>query len=207
VERLGDPERTIPIGLAFAAHAELARAALNEAFDPADVDPPARVRVLSGGAVPAEDTVVLDRPWFVPVLAPDRVVAARIAGGVDAAAAALADLLSVPVASDRVPGVIESSGDAVDWAELGAVRLACGLLGVAPPAGAVVVHDELVVDGQQVPWWVVTDDTGDETGDEVHAEDTPDGLARALAWTIGRWADRWELAALIGDPTPATHLG
>jgi len=74
---------------------------------------------------------------------------------------------------------------------------ACDLVGCPPPGSEVIVHDELVVRAgaadHAVPWWV-------DNGGRVHAEDTPEGLARALAWATGRWADRHLFASLISDP-------
>jgi hypothetical protein len=142
----------------------------------------------------AQDAAVLDRPWLLPVLGADRAVAAR-PSELDAA---LADLLNVALASELITDVPESAGDAVAWRELGAVVLACSLLDAPVPAGSVVVHDELVVAGLRVPWWVADG--------VVHAEDSPDGLARALAWAADRWPDRWQLAAILNDPTPGTAL-
>jgi hypothetical protein len=196
LDRLGDPERAVPPGMAFAAHAVLARAALTEVFDPAEIDPPDRVRTLSGDAVPAEGAVVVDRPWLVQALPADRVVAAR--GPDDELDSALADLLNVPTAADVVTDEPESAAEPIAWSELGAVRLACALLGEVVPEGDVWVHDELIVAGRQVAWWVV--------GDQPHAVDTPEGLGRALAWALYRWPDRWQVAALLADPTPDTAL-
>lgn len=195
LRRLGDPERTPADSLVLKAHAELA-----DLPDPVTVEPPDRVRVLSGTAVHADDVVVLDLPWLLGVLPPERVLAADSVGG---GADALAELLALPLASEEVAGSPVDEGDPVSWSELGAVRLACELLGVDLPDGVVVVHDELVVvvDGErhEVAWWSV---------DGVpHAADTPEGLARALAWVTDRWADRHTFAALITDPTPTTLLG
>jgi hypothetical protein len=194
LDRLADPDRRMPTGLAFRVHAALAEAALTEVFDPAEVDPPDQVRTLAGDTAPAGDTAVLDRPWLLAVLGAGRVVAAR-GSTLDGA---LADLLNVPLASDLVTDTPSSTGDPVAWTDLGAVRLACALLDVPVPTGSVVVHDELVVADTRVPWWV--DDAG------IHAEDSPAGLARALAWATDRWADRWQLAALLDDPAPGTAL-
>jgi hypothetical protein len=197
LERLGDPERTVSPGLAFAAHAVLAEAALTEVFDPAEVDPPDRVRTLTGEAVPADGTVVVDHPWLVAALDARQVVAAH--GDSPELTVALADLLNISLAGDVVTDAPKSDGEPVEWADLGAVLLACALLGEDAPDGEVWVHDELHVDDRKVAWWV------DGRGD-LHAEDTPEGLARALAWALDRWPDRWQLTALLADPTPATAL-
>jgi hypothetical protein len=196
LDRLGDPDRSVTPGLAFAAHRVLALAALTEVFDPADVDPPDRVRTLSGEAAPAEDAVVVDRPWLAQALDARQLVAVR---GPDAEIdGALADLLSVSAASDEVTAEPTSAAEPVAWDDLGAVRLACALLGVPVPEGDLWVHDALHVADRRVAWWVA--------GDEVHSEDSPEGLGRALAWVLDRWADRFQLAALLADPTPETAL-
>lgn len=190
--RLGDPARELSDALVLRVHALLA-----EVADSVSVEPPDRVRVLTGAAEPADDVVVPDLPWLLGVLPPEQVLAAQ------GSAAALAELLALPLASEEVSGTIVSEGDEVVWSELGAVRLACALLGVDLPGGSLVVHDELLVSAEgathSVSWWV--------DGDVVHAADTPEGLARALAWTADRWADRHTFAALIADPTPSVLLG
>ncbi|GLZ34329.1 molecular chaperone Hsp90 [Lentzea sp. NBRC 105346] len=183
LDRLGDPSRTVSEALVLRAYAALPLV---------DVAPPENVRVLTGAAVPADDVVVLDQPWLLGVLPPSRVLLAAYSED-------LAELLDLPPASEEVSGAPATEGDPVPWSELGAVRVACELLEVELPDGVVVVHDSLVVNGSEVPWWMV---------DGVpHAEDTPEGLARALAWTTGRWADRHTFAALITDPTAAVLLG
>ncbi|ATE52302.1 sacsin N-terminal ATP-binding-like domain-containing protein [Actinosynnema pretiosum] len=193
--RLGDAERVVPDALVLKAHAALAEVAPD--VREGAVEPPDRVRVLTGAVVSADDVVVPDLPWLLAVLPGEQVLAA------DGGAAELAELLELPLASEEVVGALRSEGDEVVWAELGAVRVACALLGVELPRGTVVVHDELVVHAEgeehEVPWWV--------DGEVVHAADTPEGLARALAWTTGRWGDRHTFAALISEPTPAVLLG
>jgi len=61
------------------------------------------------------------------------------------------------------------------------------------------VHDQLTVGGTRVTWWI-------DSGGIVHAEDSAEALARALAWTTDTWPDRHTLTTLIDDPTPHTHL-
>jgi hypothetical protein len=81
--------------------------------------------------------------------------------------------------------------------------LACSLLGEHVPDGLVFVTDELAVDGHRVDWWVIEHEYGADT---VYAQDTSEGLARALAWVLDRWPDRWLLAGLLTDPTAGTAL-
>ena len=61
-----------------------------------------------------------------------------------------------------------------------------------------IEHDELIVAGQPVDWWL--DDDG-----RVHAC-TVDGLARGLAWSAGRWDLRLLLAAALETPTRLGEL-
>ncbi|MFI6101779.1 sacsin N-terminal ATP-binding-like domain-containing protein [Lentzea sp. NPDC051213] len=183
LDRLGDQDRAIADAVVLRAHA---------ALPDSDFAPPARVRVLSGQVVPAEDVVVLDHPWLLGLVPASRVLLAD--GSED-----LADLLDLALASEEFDGSPDHVGEVVQWHDLGAVRMACELLEVALPDGVVVVHEELLVDGQRVEWWMA---------DGVpHAADTPEGLSRALAWVTERWEDRHTFAALITDPTAATLLG
>ncbi|ONI78991.1 hypothetical protein ALI144C_28340 [Actinosynnema sp. ALI-1.44] len=188
LDRLGDAQRAVPHGVSLRAHAALAGS-----VDVSLVDAPEHVRVLSGEAVDAEDCVVLDAPWLLAVLPPARVVAALD----DDAAEGLAELLDLPVASESAGDV--TGGDLVPWAELGAVVVAAELLGFDLPLEGVIVHDELKANDQRVHWWV-------DRQNRVHCEDTPDGLARALAWASDRWIDRHVIHAILEDPDPRTVL-
>ncbi|HWE90601.1 MAG TPA: hypothetical protein VG317_14160 [Pseudonocardiaceae bacterium] len=213
LDRLGDPKREMPVGAALRAHAALAEALRAGTIEPDEVEAPERVRTLAGVAVSAEQAAVLDRPWLLGLLADDQVVAANPDPAADSVAdpaaqsdvERLADLLNVALASEiSADAVIESTGEPMDWSALPAVRLACELLGAAPPAGSVVLHEELVVrgDGQsrRVRWWIDGDG-------QPHAEDSAEGLARALAWSLGRWSDRWTFAGLIAEPDASALLG
>ncbi|WP_156757569.1 sacsin N-terminal ATP-binding-like domain-containing protein [Actinokineospora pegani] len=189
--RLGDPDRALHPGAVLRTHAALAEAI--EDFDPADVRLPENTRTLSGTVAP--DCVVLDAPWPLAVLGEDQVVSA---GPDFALAEPLAELLDLELATEVLDAEVVSVGEPVAWSELGAVAAACELLGVEPPLGSAVVHDKLVVrtdtGDHPTSWWVTEDGV-------PHCEDTPEALARALAWTTDRWDQRHLLTALIEEPS------
>jgi hypothetical protein len=192
LDRLGDPDRVVPAGATLRAHAALARA-VRDGTLPADAQPPHAVRSLTGQVVPAAEGLVLDAPWVLGVVEPERVVGV---GDDFTLAEPLADLLDLPLASEVVTGTVAGVAEAVSWADLGAVVDACDLAGIAVPPGGPRVHDRLTVRigliDHDVTWWVE---------DEVaHCVDSIPGLSRALAWAAGRWADRHLLAALLEDP-------
>ncbi|MFR9728618.1 sacsin N-terminal ATP-binding-like domain-containing protein [Saccharopolyspora sp. MS10] len=201
VARLGDPDRGVRAGTALRAHRELANAVVDGVVPPGVAGPPESVRSISGAVVSAERAVVLDEPWMLGVLEAPLVVAG---GGPDQFdAEALAELLDLPLASEEGTMRVLAEGRAQSWAEVGRVAGTCELLGIAVPSGEVVLHDGLRVSTrggeQRVHWWV------DGSG-AVHAERTPDGLARALAWAAGAWESRFALAALLADPEAVTLL-
>jgi hypothetical protein len=188
LDRLGDPDRAIPHGVVRGALAALAELG-------ADVDPPDWVRTIDGQVRAATECVVLDAPWLLGVLPDTRVVSA---GPDFELAEPLAELLDLPLASEADQSTVDGAGEFVLWSELGAVVAACELMDLDVPAGGVLVHDELCVSAIRVPWWV---DRG-----RVHVEDSAEALARALAWSTGRWEDRHALAVLINEPEPRITL-
>ena len=207
LQRLGDPAREVSSGTAMRMHAELVSAMAAGGFEPTDVRPPDSVRTISGETADAADAVLLDRPWFLAALPENRVLAARVLPVTEDVEfdpiENLAELCNIALASEVVTAAPELDGEPVAWSDLGAIRLACSLLGVHVPDGLVFVTDELVVDGARVDWWVIEHEYGADT---VYAEDTSEGLARALAWVLDRWSDRWLLAGLLTDPTAGTAL-
>ena len=182
LDRLADPERNVSRGITHRAYTALAEAVRDEVVDPANLDPPPEVRTLDGEVT--DNAAVLDAPWLAPVT--DGYVAVDFD-----LAEPLAELLDIPLASEVAPSP-ETEGEPVRWADLGAVVDVCDLADLPVPPGSLIVHNGLTVAGRQVPWWV--------DGDVVHCEDSTEGLARALAWATGRWADRHLLAALLDDP-------
>ncbi|MEO3787106.1 hypothetical protein ABGB12_27590 [Actinocorallia sp. B10E7] len=152
-----------------------------------DLLPPDEVRAVAGGSVevvPAEDAIVVDVPYALPLLADQPLVLLP-----HARAEALAELLELPLASDEVPGGPDSPGVEREVPEI--VR---ELFPEAPES--YLHHERLVVHGREVPWWY---------DGRPHASG-PEGLARAIAWELGRWADRQSLAALLTAPESAALL-
>jgi hypothetical protein len=183
LDRLADPLRTVSRGITHRAYTMLAEAVHDDVVDPAHLDPPPEVRTTDGEVT--DNAAVLDAPWLAPVT--DGYVAVDFD-----LAEPLAELLDIPLASEAGQAAPESTGESVRWTDLGAVIDACDLVDLAVPPGGPIVHTRLTVAGRNVPWWV--------DGDTVHCEDSMEGLARALAWTTDRWADRHLLAALLDDP-------
>ncbi|MQA61847.1 MAG: molecular chaperone Hsp90 [Actinophytocola sp.] len=195
LERLADPSRQPPQGVILRAHAALASA---PGVDVSRLDPPDAVRALDGSVTDAERACVLDQPWLLEVVDPSSLVATAGEPG------ALADLLDLPRASEIIEGEVAAEGEFAAWSELGAVCAAAELLGVAVPAGGVVMHGKLDVrvngETRTAHWWV------DESGG-VHTEDSEHGLARAFAHAAGDWQRRHLLAELLADPSAITLLG
>jgi hypothetical protein len=157
--RLADPARVVTPAVVHAAHTALAGADL----DPAEVDPPYRVRAVTGEVVDAEGAMVLDAPWLAAVLPAGELVSGGDPG-------ALADLLDLPLATERVRADLLDStgGHSVRWAELVEVVAVCAAAGLAVPEGTVRLHQHLRVrhNGAErsVPFWVTPEGT-------VHATD------------------------------------
>ncbi|MQA16170.1 MAG: hypothetical protein GEV09_19090 [Pseudonocardiaceae bacterium] len=161
--RLADPSRAVTPAVVQAAHTALVGAVVDGSLDPAEVEPPERVRCRTGAVVEAQRAMVLDEPWLAAVLPADSLVA----GGDPAA---LAELLDLPLASEltRTELLDGDAGRRVAWAELVEVVAACAAAGLPVPDGCLVLHGRLRVrhDGAEhdVSCWVEHDGT-------VHATD------------------------------------
>jgi hypothetical protein len=184
LDRLGDPARTVRPDVLRTVYARLA-----EALDGIDVDPPERVRVAPDRVV--EDAVVLDAPHLQPLVR-EPVVPAGGAPG------AVADLLDLPLASEKTAGSVTGGGRRLGWAELPGAELAAARLGVARLEGELVVHDELTVDGRRVSWW--------PEGTVDHVDGSPAALGRAMAWRAAAWPLRQALAEAFAFPDRAAEL-
>ncbi|CAG7639472.1 sacsin N-terminal ATP-binding-like domain-containing protein [Actinacidiphila bryophytorum] len=181
--RLADPGRQV-------APAQLHRlyAALAE-LDPDQVTLPDELRAVVDGetaVVDAADALVADAPDLLP-----------LAGGLallpvpPRLAADLAELFQVRRLSEAVDAAVTSQGEPHEV--LPAVH---DLLPGAPRS--YVEHEELLLTGGVEVDWRYADGT-------LHAA-TVEGVAAGLAWAAGHWERRFELAALIEDPSRTEEL-
>lgn len=89
-------------------------------------------------------------------------------------------------------GEVDSQGTEHDVPE--PVRV---LLGSRTPE-SYFEHEELVVDGVELDWR--------RTRDGVLHAATLEGVAAGLAWAAGQWPRRFEVAALLEDPSRTAEL-
>ncbi|WP_241249683.1 ATP-binding protein [Rhodococcus sp. X156] len=171
LRRLADSSRQPSVAVVAGAHSALATAVRTGAVELDELDPPERVRALSGTVVDGAGAAVLDQPWLVQVCPADTVVL----GPTGELAADLADVLDLPLASERHAGHVRSAGQPRPWASLAPAVLACAALAVPVPEGVVVLHEQLRVQvGEQthrVDWWV-------DDAEVLHAQDS--GVVHAL---------------------------
>lgn len=143
LDRLGDPHRTPDAALTWRAHSALADAVLADRVDPADLDPPTRLRSSAGPVVDADRAVLLDRPWLAPALPAAETITGRLdQDGLDA----LAELLDLPLASEIVAGSVIGTGMDTAWADLPEVVAACAAIGIDAPDGGLRCHESLEVE-------------------------------------------------------------
>lgn len=190
--RLGQPDRTVRPDVLTDIYPRLAAA-----LDGIDVDPPQRIRVAPDLTVDRDDAVVLDAPFLLPLLDRTPVPAAG-----SAAAAAVADLLDLPLATEIVTARVASTpASTTDWTAVPGAWLAARRLGIGSVSGLVATHDPLLVTGEQtVAWWP------DGNTDHVDAKAGPAALGRALAWRYDRWPLRAALAEALGYPEDVDRL-
>ncbi|MGW5128143.1 sacsin N-terminal ATP-binding-like domain-containing protein [Streptomyces sp. NPDC004069] len=184
LERLADPERPVTSAQLHALYGALAE------LDPEQVTLPDEVRAVVDGrveVVDAADAVVCDSPDLLPFTGGVPLLPVR-----PALAAELAELFQVRRLSESVTGEVDSEGTEHDVPE--PVRV---LLGPRTP-GTYVEHEELVVDGTELDWRLTSDGV-------LHAA-TLEGVAAGLAWAAGQWPRRFEVAALLEDPSRTEEL-
>ncbi|WP_280424666.1 sacsin N-terminal ATP-binding-like domain-containing protein [Nocardia carnea] len=160
LEALADPAKTPTPEVVARVHSRLGAAV--HRLDITALDPPDRVRALSGAVIDAGDALVLDKPWFGLAVPPDRLVAAD-----PDTAADLAVLLDLPPVSEQVDAEVLDAGHETGWDSepLGVVLRR--VFALPPQPGGLRVHDDLrvrlsgaVTRTVRVPWW--------QDGDTVH---------------------------------------
>jgi hypothetical protein len=181
--RLADPDREVGPAQLHGLYAALAE------LDPDEVTLPDELRAVVDGetvVVAAADALVADAPDLLPLAdgLPLLPVPPRLA-------AELADLFQVRRLSEAVPARVLSQGE--EHEVLPAVH---DLLPGAPTG--YVEHEELLVTGGVEVDWRYADGV-------LHAS-TVEGVAAGLAWAAGHWERRFELAALLEDPTRTEEL-
>lgn len=145
---------------------------------------PRKVRVITDGAtavVDAEDAIVAVAPHHSMVLQ-----ASYVPG-----TARLAEVLDLATSDDAACGVSGLAGTGVE-------RQVPAVSGTLALPSTYREHDELMVAGVSVDWWVT--DEG-----EVHTA-TLEGLARGLAWVGGEWESRFQLAEALANQGDAAVL-
>ncbi|MEU0127638.1 molecular chaperone Hsp90 [Streptomyces sp. NPDC006289] len=182
--RLADEERPVgPVQLhsLYTALAEL---------DPEQVTLPDELRAVVDDevrVVDAADAVIADAPDVLP-----------LAGGLPllpvapARAAELAELLQVRRLGESVEAGVTTEGEEHQVPD--SVRI---LLGAGTP-DSYVEHGELRAGGVELDWRRTPDGV-------VHAS-TLEGVAAGLAWAAGQWPRRFEVAALLEDPSRTEEL-
>ncbi|GGN14078.1 sacsin N-terminal ATP-binding-like domain-containing protein [Streptomyces fuscichromogenes] len=184
LDRLADPDRGVSGAQLHALYGALAD------LDPDQVTLPDELRAVTDGrteVVDAADAVVVDSPDLLPFTAGVPLLPVR-----PSRAAELAELFQVRRLSESVTGSVDSEGTEHDVPEPVHV-----LLGPRTP-GTYVEHEELVVDGVEIDWRL--------TGDGVLHAATLEGVAAGLAWAAGQWPRRFEVAALLEDPSRTEEL-
>ncbi|MFD8520327.1 sacsin N-terminal ATP-binding-like domain-containing protein [Streptomyces capillispiralis] len=184
LDRLADPDRPVTAAQLHALYGALAE------LDPEQVTLPDEVRAVVDGrvrVVDAADAVVVDSPDLLPFTSGVPLLPVPPSRAVE-----LAELFQVRRLSESVTGQVDSEGTEHDVPE--PVRV---LLGPRTPA-SYVEHEELVVDGVEIDWRL--------TNDGVPHAATLEGVAAGLAWAAGQWPRRFEVAALLEDPSRTEEL-
>ncbi|QJT02451.1 molecular chaperone Hsp90 [Streptomyces asoensis] len=184
LDRLADPERPVSAAQLHGLYGALAE------LDPEQVTLPEELRAVVDGrveVVDAADAVVVDSPDLLPFTEGVPLLPVR-----PSRAAELAELFQVRRLSESVTGQVDSEGVEHDVSE--PVRV---LLGPRTPE-TYVEHEELVVDGVEIDWRLTDDGV-------LHAA-TLEGVAAGLAWAARQWPRRFEVAALLEDPSRTAEL-
>ncbi|MEU6660507.1 molecular chaperone Hsp90 [Streptomyces sp. NPDC046821] len=184
LDRLADPDREVGAAQLHALYGALAD------LDPEQVTLPDELRAVVDGevrVVDAADAVVADAPDLLPLAAGMALLPVSPARAAD-----LAELFQVRRLSATADAEVAAEG-----AEHPVPQSVRTLLGAGTPE-TYIEHEELFVAGVEVDWRRTPDGT-------VHAS-TLEGVAAGLAWAAGQWPRRFEVAALLEDPSRTAEL-
>lgn len=182
--RLADPSREVSGAQLHALYTALAY------LDPDQVTLPDELRAVVDGevrVVDASDAVVADAPDLLPLTA-----GLPLLPVAPSRAAELAELFQVRRLGEAVSAEVTTEGEEHEVPE--SVHV---LLGSGTPA-TYVEHEELVAGGVELDWRRTQDGV-------IHAS-TLEGVAAGLAWAAGQWPRRFEVAALLEDPSRTEEL-
>ncbi|MFJ3911340.1 sacsin N-terminal ATP-binding-like domain-containing protein [Streptomyces vinaceus] len=182
--RLADPDREVSDRQLHALYGALAD------LDPEQVTLPDELRAVVDGevvVVDAADALIADAPDLLPLTA-----GLPLLPVAPARAADLAELLQVRRVSETVPAEVTTPGEEHEVPE--SVRI---LLGPSAPE-TYLEHEELIAGGVELDWRRTPDGT-------LHAS-TLEGVAAGLAWAAAQWPRRFEVAALLEDPSRTAEL-
>ncbi|MER6780023.1 MULTISPECIES: sacsin N-terminal ATP-binding-like domain-containing protein [unclassified Streptomyces] len=182
--RLADPDREVSDRQLHALYGALAD------LDPEQVTLPDELRTVVDGeivVVDAADALIADAPDLLPLTA-----GLPLLPVAPARAADLAELLQVRRLSETVPAEVTTPGEEHEVPE--PVRI---LLGPSTPE-TYLEHEELIAGGVELDWRRTPDGT-------LHAA-TLEGVAAGLAWAADQWPRRFEVAALLEDPSRTAEL-
>ncbi|WP_432076096.1 sacsin N-terminal ATP-binding-like domain-containing protein [Streptomyces wuyuanensis] len=182
--RLADPDRPVTPSQLHALYTALAD------LDPDQVTLPDDLRAVVDGevrVVDAADALVADAPDLLPLTAGRPLLPVSPARAAD-----LAELFQVGRLSEVVEAEVTTVGEEHDVPD--SVH---ALLGPATPA-SYVEHEELLAGGVELDWRRTSDGV-------IHAA-TLEGVAAGLAWAAGQWPRRFEVAALLEDPSRTAEL-
>ncbi|MGW6704364.1 sacsin N-terminal ATP-binding-like domain-containing protein [Streptomyces sp. NPDC054956] len=182
--RLADPEREVGGRQLHALYGALAD------LDPEQVTLPDELRAVVDGevvVVDAADAVIADAPDLLPLTA-----GLPLLPVAPSRAADLAELFQVRRLSETVPAEVTTEGEEHEVPDS-----VLHLLGPSTPT-RYLEHEELLAGGIELDWRRTPDGT-------LHAS-TLEGVAAGLAWTAGQWPRRFEVAALLEDPSRTAEL-
>ncbi|MFF1507983.1 sacsin N-terminal ATP-binding-like domain-containing protein [Streptomyces sp. NPDC058326] len=182
--RLADPSREVTGVQLHALYTALAD------LDPDQVTLPDELRAVVDGelvVVDASEALVADAPDLLPLTNGLPLLPVSPSHAAD-----LAELFQVRRLSEAVEAEVTTVGE-----EHEVPPSVHALLGPSTPT-SYLEHEELQAGGVELDWRHTPDGV-------VHAS-TLEGVAAGLAWAAGQWPRRFEVAALLEDPSRTTEL-